>query len=166
VRRSAQGMTLIEVMVALVFTGIAFTALALSQVTGFRVTRSSQETTIAKDLAMRQMELFRSYGFEPFKRCPTFDPELDGWVGYPECEDDLLSTEHPGFGVEWEITNNPAGTKVMSPPALIEVNVTVTWNSRVGGAKEFYLTSYLSCGDPGEGATTNVPCPKTSLRAP
>jgi prepilin-type N-terminal cleavage/methylation domain-containing protein len=162
-RRSQQGLTLIEVMIALVFTGIAFTALALSQVTGFRVTRSSQEAAIAKDLATGQAELFRAYGFDPFDRCPTFDPELDGWVGYPPCEGEEASADHPGFVVKWALTNRPQGTKLMTRPALIEVAITVEWQNREGSTKDYPLTTYLSCGDPGEGVTTSVPCPEESL---
>lgn len=168
-RRSQHGLTLIEVMVALVFTGIAFTALALSQVTGFKVTRSSQQTVIAKDVGMRQLELFRGYGFHPFVRCPTIDPEVynpDSYTGYPACEATQASADHPGFTLDWSLTNNPAGTKLMSPdPALVEVKIDVFWQSG-DETKHFYLTSYLSCGDPGEFATTNVPCPKETLLGP
>jgi prepilin-type N-terminal cleavage/methylation domain-containing protein len=162
-RRSQQGLTLIEVMIALVFTGIAFTALALSQVTGFRVTRSSQEAAIAKDLATGQAELFRAYGFDPFDTCPTFDPELYGWVGYPNCVDEEASADHPGVVVKWALTNRPQGTKLMSDPALIEVAITVEWPDRADGTNQYFLTTYLSCGDPGEGVTTSVPCPDESL---
>jgi type II secretory pathway pseudopilin PulG len=163
VTRSEQGLTLIEVMIALVFTGIAFTALALSQVTGFRVTRSSQEAAIAKDLAMRQAELFRAYGFDPYDRCPTTSPADEGLVGYPACQDQEASIDHPGFVVKWALTNRPEGTKLMTPPALVEVKVTVEWQTRDAGTKEYFLTTYLSCGDPGEGVTTSVPCPQDSL---
>lgn len=163
-RHSQQGLTLIEVMIALVFTGIAFTALAFSQVTGFRVTQSSQEAGIAKDLAMQRVELFRAYGFAPFSLCPTFDPADDGWIGYPNCEDQEASTEYPAFVTNWTLSNRPQGTKLMTPPALIEVKVTVQWQSRGGGSKEYLMTTYLSCGDPGEGVTTSVPCPTDSLR--
>lgn len=162
-RRETKGLTLVEVMVALAFTGIAFTALALSQVTGFRVTRTSQEAAIAKDLALHQMELFRSYGFQPFVRCPTFDPEVDGWVGYPACSGSETSSDYPGFVVDWALTNRPLGTKLMTPPSLIEVTITVRWQVREGDSKDFVLTSYLSCGDPGEVGSTDVPCPKASL---
>jgi prepilin-type N-terminal cleavage/methylation domain-containing protein len=165
-RRRNDGMTLIEVMVALVFTGIAFTALALSQVTGFRVTRSSQEAAIAKDLAMYQVELFRGYGFEPFKRCPTFDPDLSGYVGYPTCAGAEGSVDYPAFDVSWQLTNRPEGTKQMTPPALVEVKVVVEWSAANGNSKDYHLTSYLSCGDPGEAASTNVPCPTDSLLGP
>lgn len=165
-RRSEHGLTLIEVMVALVFTGIAFTALALSQVTGFRVTRSSQEASIAKDVAMRQIESFRGYGFHPFVMCPTIDPEVydpDAYAGYPTCEGSEAVAEHPGFTVEWALTNRPEGLPQMSKPALIEVKILVDWQGS-GSGKEYPITSYLSCGDPGEFATTDVPCPKESLR--
>lgn len=165
-RRSEQGLTLVEVLVALVFTGIAFTALALSQVTGFNVTRSSQETAIARDLAMRQVELFRSYGFQPFDLCPTIDPEVKdpyAYDGYPPCEGSESLAEHPGFTLEWALTNRPQGLPLMSKPALIEAAVTVHWQGK-GGGKNYPITSYLSCGDPGEFATTGVPCPKESLR--
>jgi prepilin-type N-terminal cleavage/methylation domain-containing protein len=165
-RRRNDGMTLIEVMVALVFTGIAFTALALSQVTGFRVTRSSQEAAIAKDLAMYQVELFRGYGFEPFKLCPTFDPADNGYVGYPACAATEVSADYPAFDITWALTNHPEGTKLISPAALVEIKVVVEWTAASGVAKEYFLTSYLSCGDPGEAASTNVPCPTDSLLIP
>ncbi|MEX2541282.1 MAG: prepilin-type N-terminal cleavage/methylation domain-containing protein [Trueperaceae bacterium] len=164
-RRSDQGLTLIEVMVALVFTGIAFTALALSQVTGFQVTRSSQEAAFAKDIAMRQMEVFRGYGFQPFNLCPTIDPEDKdtSLAGYPKCEGSEASAEHPGFTLEWVLSNRPQGLPQMSKPALVEAKITVRWQGK-GGGKDYAITSYLSCGDPGEFATTDVPCPKESLR--
>lgn len=160
-RRSNQGLTLVEVLVALVFTGVAFTALALSQVTGFKVTRSSQEAAVARDLATKQLELFRSYGFEPYSECSTFDPEDQGFVGFPPCEATVTSDEYPRFTIHWLITDRPRGTPLMSKPALLEIQVEVTWDD-----KSYELTSYLSCGDPGEYATTKVPCPTESLLGP
>lgn len=167
-RRSNLGLTLIEVMVALVFTGIAFTALALSQVTGFRVTSSSQEAAIAKDLAMRQLESFRGYGFDPFVMCPTIDPDVykpDLYAGYPTCEGEQTSSEQPRFTITWSMNNRPEGTKLMSPPSLVEAKITVNWDNK-GNNREYFLTSYMSCGDPGQFATTDVPCPKDTLLGP
>lgn len=167
-RRSNQGLTLIEVMVALVFTGIAFTALAMSQVTGFRVTRSSQEAAIAKDLAMRQMETFRGYGFDPFVMCPTIDADTykpGTYAGYPSCEGTEMSSDHPRFTIDWSLSNRPQGTKLMSPPALVETKITVSWDDK-GRTRDYFLTSYMSCGDPGQFATTDVPCPKDTLLGP
>jgi type II secretory pathway pseudopilin PulG len=164
-RSSRQGLTLVEVMVALAFTGIAFTALALSQVTGFKVTRNSQEAAIAKDLAHNRLEVFRAYGFHPFALCPTIDPEdLDpaAYAGYPPCEGSATSSEYPAFDVAWSLSNRPQGTPQLSKPALIEVRVLINWPE---GAKmsSYAVTSYLSCGDPGAFASTDVPCPKESL---
>jgi type II secretory pathway pseudopilin PulG len=159
-RRDSEGITLVEVLVAMVFTGLAFTALALSQVTGFRVTRSSQESAIARDLATRQLETFRAYGFDPYVMCPI-PPESykpDSYAGYPECQGSVSSTDHKGFTTDWDLSTRPVGTKLMSKPALIEARITVSWDDN-----EYHLTSYLSCGDPGEFATTDVPCPVESL---
>ena len=62
--------------------------------------------------------------------------------------------------MSWEnVTASPAGVPALDPPALKGVEIEVTWE----GAS-YELVGYLSCGDPGETATTEVPCPIASLR--
>lgn len=149
----ASGLTVIELLVALAVASIAFAALAFSQVTGFRVTRSSQGAAIAKDVGMKQLEVIRGLGYGYYRHCS------DGTE--TDCSGSAPNAEHPGFTVHWKITDSPEGVKVLSasePPALMGVEIQVTWEDT-----RYDLVGYLSCGDPGESATTEVPCPRESL---
>ena len=155
------GVTIIELMVALAVASIAFAALAYSQITGFRVTRSSQGSALAKDIGMKQLEHIRGLGFDVYRDCPATGPSEDS--GLPTCDGSATDAEHPGFTVHWNITASPAGiapVPALSTPALKGVEVWVTWED-----SRYDLIGYLSCGDPGETATTEVPCPNESLRS-
>lgn len=156
-RRRVAGVTIIELMVALAIVAIAFAALAYAQITGFRVTRSSQGAAIAKDVGMKQLELLRGLGYELYKDCPDGEPVVEG---VPGCTGSRVDEEHPSFTVHWAITAAPVGVAELDPPALKGVEIHVTWEDT-----RYDLVGYLSCGDPGEFATTEVPCPSESLRA-
>lgn len=151
-RRAVRGVTIIELMVALAVASIAFAALAYSQITGFRVTRSSQGAAIAKDIGMKRLEELRGAGFETYKHC------VDA-AATPDCSGSAADADHPTFTVHWEVTASPPGVPALDPPALKGVAVWVTWED-----SRYDLIGYLSCGDPGESATTEVPCPTESLR--
>lgn len=148
----ASGFSLLELLVALAMIGVAFGALAYVQVTGFRVTRSSQGAAIAKDLGMKQLEILRGRGYQAYRDC------TDGAAG---CSGTEVDDEHPSFSVSWTITDAPAGVKLLSgtePPALLGVEIQVTWEDT-----RYDLVGYLSCGDPGKTGTTETPCPRESL---
>lgn len=151
---SRDGMTLVEVMIAVAIIGIAFVALAFSQVLGFRVTRVSQQTQIARDLATLQMETIRSNGFASYKDC-------DGSDSAPsDCSGKVASSDYSDFTVSWDMDNSPPGMAAVSAPALVAVTVSVTWHDQ-----EYALTNYLSCGDPDDESSTTVPCPGETLIA-
>lgn len=156
-RRRVAGLTIIELMIALAIIGIAFAALAYAQVTGFRVTRSSQGAAIAKDLGMKQLEVIRGLGYGLYRDCPDAGPTEES--GLPPCSGSEADETHPGFTVHWSITSSPAGVNALDPPALKGVEIHVTWEDT-----RYDLVGYLSCGDPGETAMTEVPCPRASLR--
>ena len=156
-RGRTAGVTIIELMVALAIVSIAFAALAYSQITGFRVTRSSQGAAIAKDLGMAKLEYLRALGYELYRACPDAGPAAGGPL--PACEGSEPGAEHPSFTVRWRITESPVGVPALDPPALKGVEISVTWEGT-----RYDLVGFLSCGDPGESALTQVPCPSGSLR--
>lgn len=158
-KKMEQGLSLIEVLVALSIISIVFLALAMSQVFGFRTARDSLEASTARDLASRQIEVIRSYGYASYAGCPTSMPS--GTVA-PICSGSETDTSNPGYTVAWEITNAPPGIPTTTPPALLGVRVETQYGPQ-SNRRAYTLASYLSCADAGNLSVTNVPCPETSL---
>ncbi len=171
--RDARGLSLVEVLVAFAVIAVVFMALAMSQLTGFRATRDSAEASTARDLASRQLEIIRGYGYATYAKrttvlgvyagCATTSPtgssaELDRASPFPTCvgnDGDLAN--FPGYTVSWTVA--PADDVLATdPPALYDVSVTVT-----RGDFAYTLASYLSCADAGELSVTGVSCPEESL---
>lgn len=172
--RESRGLSLIEVMIAFSIISVVFLALAMSQITGFRTTRVSLEASAARDLASRQIEVIRGYGYPTYARqitatgvyagCTTVSPNgssADVDVAFPTCRgsDDTISN-FPGYIVSWSIAPSD-DVPARDPPALYDVDVTVT-----KGTLTYVLASYLSCADAGEFSTTGVSCPRESLLTP
>jgi hypothetical protein len=134
---------------------VVFGVLASSQVLGFRVTRDSAETALARDLATKQMELIRAYGYGTYKGCPG---TAVSQTGIPACSAQNQPTDKAGYTMSWSLTNRPQGIPVLSPPPLVGVNVTVSYRG-----KSYVLSSYLSCADGGDYSFTNANCPSESL---
>lgn len=167
----ASGLSLLEVLVSLAVSSVVFLALALSQLTGFRTTRGAQEAASARDLASRQIEVIRSYGYAvyaergaasgAFAGCPGSSPagsSADVDAAFPNCagSDDSVAG-FPGYTVSWTVA--PAGgVRLTDPPALYGVDVTVTKDDLT-----YALASYLSCADAGELSVTGIVCPDESL---
>lgn len=181
--KNAQGLSLLEVLIAFAVVSITFLALAMSQLTGFRVTRDSAEAATARDLASRQIEIIRGYGYAtygkrtavtatgtvttPYEGCPTnpagSSAELDSASPFPNCAgSDIAITNFPGYTVSWAVAPSadaaPTGGAPTDPPALYNVNVTVTRDDFT-----YVLASYLSCADAGETSNTGIVCPAGSL---
>ena len=157
--KHSEGLTLVEILVTITIIGIAFTALAFAQVSGFGVTRSSLEQMTARDLASKRIELIQSYGYAFYKGCPTTGP---GVTGIPGCSGSETPNSNPGFTLTWSVTKDlvAQGIPDRSPedPALVGVNVRVAWQD-----KSYSLYTYLSCADAGDFSTTNVTCPDKGI---
>ena len=167
----ASGLSLLEVLVSFAVSAIVFLALALSQLTGFRTTRDSQEAASARDLATRQMEVIRSHGYAvyaerttvlgTFAGCASSSPtgsSAEVEAAFPNCTgSDHSVSGFPGYTVSWTIAPSD-GVTPTDPPALYDVDVVVT-----RGDLTYALASYLSCADAGELSVTGVVCPDESL---
>jgi prepilin-type N-terminal cleavage/methylation domain-containing protein len=163
------GVSLVELLVALGIASVVFAVLASSQVLGFRVTRESAEVSQARDLATKQMELIRAFGFNMYNLCPTsLNPDAvalsssgssSSSSSIPTCKAENQPTGKSGYTMSWTINNQPTGIKATTPKALVSVNVTVSYK----GNKSYTLSTYLSCADAGDFALADVRCPDASL---
>lgn len=165
------GLGIVEIMVAISIIGIAFVALAFSQVYSFRTTGNSQKTAIAKDAASKKMEEIRGVGYETYRTCAASSTNTSCVASGQTV------TNQPGYSLAWSITNQPKNpsdlTKTLPTPdvdangrpkpSLVGVTVTVSWQEG-SSPKTYVISSYLSCADAGDFSSTNVPCPKESLR--
>lgn len=154
--RAREGLTLVELLVALLFIGVVFGALALTEITGLEATRDSQELVTARDLGGRVVEEIRALGYLNFRDCDPGSTAV-GPFGMA-CSGAFNPTVHPQYRVAWRVTNEPVGLPVLSPPAVLGVEVVVRWSDKV---LPFY--TYLSCGDPGDTSLNTDPCPSGSL---
>lgn len=162
--KQRSGLSLVELLVAMSVIGIAFAALISSQVFSFKVTKESQQSSIAKDIASQQMETIRGYGYAVYKNCPSRLTLSNSAA--PICsKSGQTISNHSGYTLDWSVTNqplNPGKTSdsiTLSPPPLVGVTVTVKW-----GNESYVLTSYLSCADAGDSSSTTINCPSDSLR--
>ena len=160
--RRTDGLSLIEILIAFAIISVTFTALMMSQITGFRVTRSSAQASLARDVASEHMYVLRSYGFHNYEDCGVGNTPVDATS--PACSGSQAVPNQNGYTLSWTITNNPtrsdgtAFNPVVTDPHLLGVNVTVSW-----GDGDYTLSSFLSCADVGEFSSTSVPCPVSSL---
>lgn len=162
-RRSQEGLSLIEVLVAFSIVSIAFLALAMSQILGFRTTRDSLDAATARDLASEQMEIIRSYGYASyaerpgppaFAGCPTASS-----ADAPPCSGSKVKGN---YTVRWEITKTSSAFRATTPPALLSVTVETDYGVEAE-RRTYTLASYLSCADASDLSVTSVPCPENSL---
>jgi type II secretory pathway pseudopilin PulG len=165
------GIGIIEIMVAIAIIGIAFVALAFSQVYSFRVTGNSQKTALAKDIASKKMEEIRGYGYGSFRACPATTPITPPM---PCSASGQSVSNQAGYSLAWTITNQPKNPSNLSQtlaapsaadpkPSLVGTTVTVSWQEGAA-TKSYVLSSYLSCADASDFSSTNVPCPVESMR--
>jgi type II secretory pathway pseudopilin PulG len=165
------GLGIVEIMVAISIIGIAFVALAFSQVHSFRTTADSQKTALAKDIASKKMEEIRGLGYGAYRSCVPASTDTSCVASGQTISNQL------GYSLAWTITNQPKNpsdltktlpvpendTNGIPKPALVGVTVTVSWQEG-SAAKSYVLSSYLSCADAGDFSSTTVPCPTASIR--
>ena len=162
--RQSSGISLVEIIVTFSIIAIAFLALTMSQILGFRVTQDSAQSATARDIATQQLETIRGFGYVFYQDCPTLNPTVG-----PACQnasfpamDDVPN--HQGYTIWWSVTNAPIDItgNAINPaeltPALVGIEVRVNWD---GGSYD--LTSYMSCADAGEFSNNAIFCPSGSL---
>ena len=71
-RPHQQGFTMMEALVAMLISGIMFTALYAGLSGGFRIIKMSRENTRATQIMLEHMEICRLY---KWKSCASFTPE-------------------------------------------------------------------------------------------
>lgn len=122
------GLTLVEVLIAMVVISVAFVALSTSQVMNLKITRDSREASLATQAANRQIEILTQRildDYATYKNCP----------GASVCS----GTETQGTeAVEYEIYRDPAQYAL---EGLVRIDVTVV------GASTASLSHFVSCMD-------------------
>jgi type IV pilus assembly protein PilV len=111
------GLSLIEVMIALVVLGVGLLTIAAAQLTSLRMGTKSKHMQQAMYLAQEQLELFQ---IAPPQAAGTFQDPANPIDVFPNDRD------LTGFNRSWQVTQN-------TPQAgLSTVAVTVVWNNSVG----------------------------------
>lgn len=137
--RQTQGLTLIEVLIAIVIIAVAFIALASSQLTNLRVTRDSELASLATQTANEELEYL-------------IQAILDDYVSYQACPgaaDICSGTRSEGsFTVDYDISHDDA-TYSLKGLILVEINVS--------GPSSATLSHYVSCMDVSPPPTVTTP---------
>jgi type II secretory pathway pseudopilin PulG len=135
----ASGLTLVEVLLALVVMSVAFVALANAQIGNLKVTRDAQLATMALELANEQLEKASgdvTADFAHYQTCPSGSG--CSWSG----------TAEGGFSYAVTLTGLPS-------QGLVLVDVIVS------GPMDYRLATYVSCYDgyPSPSARAPAHCP-------
>lgn len=111
------GLSLIEVMIAMIVLGVGLLTIAAAQLTSLRMGTKSKHMQQATYLAQEQLELFQ---IAPPAGAGTFQDPANPIDVFPNDRD--LTT----FNRSWQVTQN-------TPQAgMSTVAVTVVWNNSVG----------------------------------
>jgi|GEM_PF-3050180 len=125
--RSSPGITLIEVLVAILFIAVVFLGLVGIQVLSLRVTRSSQQASDATQLAIETLTA----------QTVAVQADFDGYQVCPGVSICSGSVVRAGNTANWSVSR-PSGYMF---DGLLLVDVQVT------GDAEAQMTTYVSCMD-------------------
>lgn len=118
-KRRAAGFTIVEVMVALVLTSIAFSGIAMTTVMTMRVNAKGQRVSSATTLARAKLEELRTVSHG--------DPAWTAGTHVETHLDDAGATAAPGaYTRRWTVEPNWNGR-----PRLSRVTVVVAWQEAV-----------------------------------
>jgi len=132
--RRRQGMTLIEVIVALAILGFGMLAMAAAQLSSLKFTDNSRERSEAYYLAQQQMEAFQVMS-------PSALEDVRTAATYPNdtanpLDPDAADATTAAYFRSWTITPN-------SPEAgVYTVRVQVTWTGRHGINRSIAIEGY------------------------
>jgi prepilin-type N-terminal cleavage/methylation domain-containing protein len=155
--RGRHGLTLVEVLIALMVIGVAFWALASAQIGSLRSTAKASEISEAKTFANRVLEDRRreittavlNAGTTIAAQQAEWDKYAGGTCGVPAfpppSPNNLCGgTETHGiYTAEW-VLGRESGNQVESE-GLIQVLLRVNW-TQGGTARSLGLMDYISCG--------------------
>lgn len=131
-----RGVTLIELLVALVLLGLSLAGLAALWGFGFNVTRDSQDMAVAYSVARQEVERAKNLSFF-FLPEATWTTSYDG-LGRPTAE------ANPHFVATVTVHTIPDANGKLNTGCLREISVTVT--ARDQAAPMFQTLTYLSRG--------------------
>jgi prepilin-type N-terminal cleavage/methylation domain-containing protein len=150
------GLTLIEVLVTLIIIGVAFVALAMSQITSLKVTRDSKQASIATQVGNAAMEravkqvlddAFGCIGLPPNRTCPAAYNSAGTFS-------DIVA-DGQTYSADYSI-GYPAGDPEENLAAMARIDITVSAPSAAT------FTQLVSCMDivPPPSFNDPAPCPK------
>jgi type IV pilus modification protein PilV len=161
-----EGLTLVEILIAIVIVGVAFMALANLQITNMRVTRDSQQASVATQIANEILEHVTrdvyggsdpSYNIYNYYTCTGGNTSSLCQYGgaLPDAKfPQLDATKYPGlnqysYSVVIESLYDDPGTPPTSSRTMAEflneglIKATIS----VAGPSSLTFTSYLTCYD-------------------
>jgi Tfp pilus assembly protein PilV len=111
---SASGFSVVEVIVALGIFSVAILGLAVGAITITRANKTSENHTIAANLAQDRLEQLKAL------TATTFSAVMTGCTSYtsPGCSESNLAGG--AFSRSWQVIPN-------SPPGINSINVKVDW---------------------------------------
>ncbi len=117
---SADGFTLIEVMIALTIMSVGVLSIGMAQLSALKISSMSSRLSQGMYLAEEQLETFRSMPWGP-----TFTAAV---VDFPDPQGPITPVQGDSaqFSRSWTITPNAP------PHGLTEITVTVVWNNSNG----------------------------------
>ncbi len=146
---SQEGMSLIELLVAIAIITVVFLVIAAGQISSFASLRKSVELKEAKTFAYRILEdKYQELIFEALNASGTDTPEskfkkyLDCQLGTAGCSGTDI---YKNYTVAWQLTNqNDANSVSVDKEGLVLLEVQVDWQEK-GEQRSFSLANYLSC---------------------
>lgn len=120
-KRSQEGMSLIEVLVAMSVVGVGLLAMMAMQLHALRGGQAGRHVTDAAQVAQDRMEIFHRLDWDDAAVADTGGWVLGGDVQTRAVQGGGASNVPINYNVDWRITDDPAN------PSLRLVDVRVTW---------------------------------------
>jgi type IV pilus assembly protein PilV len=119
--RRQQGMSLIEVLVAMAVIGFGLMAMLAMQLHAMRGGQAGRHVTDAAQVAQDRMEIFQRLDWDDAALADTGGWVLGGDVETRTVQGGAAGNVPMNYNVDWRITDDPAN------PKLRLVDVRVTW---------------------------------------
>ena len=161
-----QGMSLIELLIAIAIITIVFLVIAAGQISSFASLRKSVELKEAKTFAYRILEdKYQELIFEALNAKGSDTPESK-FKKYLACEGATIGCSgtdvYKNYTVAWQLTNqNDANSASVDKEGLVLLEVRVDWQEK-GKQRYFSLANYLSCMDVVTSSGSTV-CPTPAI---
>jgi prepilin-type N-terminal cleavage/methylation domain-containing protein len=120
-RRGQQGLSLIEVLVAMSVLGVGLLAMLAMQLHAMRGGQAGRHVTDAAQVAQDRMEIFQRIDWDDAALADTGGWVLGGDVQTRAVQGGAAGNVPMNYNVDWRITDDPVN------PKLRLVDVRVTW---------------------------------------